>query len=300
MKFSIVTPSYNSQRFIRETVESVINQKGDFEIEYLIVDNFSTDQTKQIVNEYLDLLASGEFPIKCNGVKMKFVSDSDASMYEAIQKGFAQATGDIYAWINSDDIYLPGAFDIIQRTFSKFPQIQWLKGITSYINENSNIFTAGRCNLYQQDWIIQGVYGPLMHFIQQDSVFWRPALWEKSGGIDSKYKVAGDYALWRKFAQYEPLYSIYALVSCFRKVSGQKSEDPKKYWEEAFRLGTIDKLKHSLFKYFLFFNKYMPGYINHYFSLMFHRNDIYHLIMINNNSIELQSGKLSKLQKLLQ
>jgi hypothetical protein len=139
-----------------------------------------------------------------------------------------------------------------------------------------------------------------MHFIQQDSVFWRPALWDKSGGIDSNYKVAGDYALWRKFAQHEPLYSIDALVSCFRRVSGQKSEDENGYWEEAFRLGTIDKSKHSLFKYFLAYNKYLPRYIKEYFSLMFLGKDIYHLISTNDNSIKLQRDKLRNLQRLLQ
>ncbi|MCK4824281.1 glycosyltransferase, partial [bacterium] len=140
MKFTIITPSFNSQRFIRETVESVINQKGDFAIEYIVVDNCSTDQTRQIVEEYIDLLESGKFSLKCKSVCIEFLSGKDSSMYEAIQKGFSRATGDIYAWINSDDIYLPGAFDVFQRTFLKYSEVMWLKGITSYINENSNIF----------------------------------------------------------------------------------------------------------------------------------------------------------------
>lgn len=205
MRFTIITPSYNSQKFIRETVESVISQKGDFSIEYIIVDNCSTDQTRQIVEEYIDLLEAGKFSIKCNGVHIEFVSDKDSSMYEAISKGFARATGDIYAWINSDDNYLQGAFDIIQSTFSKYPQIKWLKGITSYNNENSNVFAVGQCNLYYQDWINKGLYGPVIHFVQQDSVFFLSELWNLSGGIAPSYFASGDFALWRKFAEHTPL-----------------------------------------------------------------------------------------------
>ena len=119
LKFSIVTPTHNSQRFVRETIESVINQKGNFVIEYILVDNCSTDLTKEIVEEYVNLFDTGKFPIKCNNVHIEFISGRDSSMYEAIQKGFSRASGDIYAWINSDDIYLQGAFDIIQRTFFK-------------------------------------------------------------------------------------------------------------------------------------------------------------------------------------
>lgn len=281
-KFSIITPTYNSQRFIRETIESVINQKGEFSIEYTIIDNCSTDQTRQIVEEYIDLLESDKFPIKCNGVYIKFISGRDSSMYEAIKNGFDQATGNIYAWINSDDIYLPGAFDVIKRTFSKYQQVQWLKGITSYINENSNIFATGLCNFYQQNWIIQGVYGPVMHFIQQDSVFWRPALWDKSGGIDSNYKAAGDYALWRKFAQHEPLYSINALVSCFRKVSGQKSADIKSYWQEVNDYERI-KDKYRLIRKYFSFESRIPRYLRPLCLRFISGNNPYHLITLENN-----------------
>ena len=299
MRFTIVTPSYNSERFIGETIESVINQKGDFSIEYVIVDNCSTDDTIAIVNEYIDLLKSGKMAIKSNYVRIKFISEKDSGMYEAIQKGFDQATGDIFAWINSDDIYLPGAFDFVHKTFKRYSQIMWLKGITSYINKNSTMYTVGRCWLYQQDWISNGLYGPTLQFIQQDSVFWRSDLWHLSGGIDSCYSVAGDFSLWRKFAEIEPLYSLNVYVSCFRKISGQISEDIKAYWQEVNDYDRI-KLKYKSVKRYFDLEPIIPRCLRPLCYRLISGKQQYHLVTLENN-IEplLREGGYYELRKLL-
>ncbi|MCF8069585.1 MAG: glycosyltransferase [Desulfobacterales bacterium] len=299
MKFTIITPSYNSQRFIRETIESVINQKGNFTIEYFILDKCSTDQTKQIVSEYINSINTGKLKLKCNKVKIEFISDKDSSMYDAIQKGFTRASGDIYAWINSDDIYLPGAFDIVQKTFSKYQHILWLKGITAYINENSNIFAVGKCNLYLQNWITNGVYGPVKHFIQQDSVFWRAELWNLSGGLDPSYSAAGDFVLWRKFAKYAPLWSLNCLVSCFRKVVGQKSEDIKTYWQEVKDYNQIKLENKSVKRYFLLEN-IIPRCLCPFCFRLFFGKQQYHLVTLEDNLEPcLREGNYYKLRKTL-
>jgi glycosyltransferase involved in cell wall biosynthesis len=299
LQFSIVTPSFNSQRFIRETIESVINQKGDFKIEYIVVDNCSTDQTRQVVEKYIDLLESGKFPLKCKSVCIEFLSGKDSSMYEAIHKGFSHATGDIFAWINSDDIYLQGAFDAIQRTFAKYQQIKWLKGITSYLNENSNIFSAGRCNLYNQNWISRGLYGPVLQFIQQDSVFWRAELWNSSGGIDPSYYAAGDFALWRKFAEHTPLWSLNSYVSCFRKVSGQKSQDINAYWQEVNDYNQIRHNYKSVKRYFAL-EPIIPRCLRPLFYRLVSGKQKYHLLTLANNMEPyLREGSYYELRKVL-
>ncbi|HEY4500327.1 MAG TPA: glycosyltransferase, partial [Candidatus Paceibacterota bacterium] len=99
MKFSIVTPVYNGQAHIRETIESVLSQEGDFEIEYFIMDGGSTDATVEIVLEYAS-----------RDKRVSVFSEKDSGMYDAVNKGFFKATGDVYAYINSDDVYEPGAF----------------------------------------------------------------------------------------------------------------------------------------------------------------------------------------------
>jgi glycosyltransferase involved in cell wall biosynthesis len=285
MKFSIVTPTHNSERYIRETIESVIKQKGEFSIEYFIFDNHSVDDTCSIVRRYQQSLAAGEVEIFCHDVQLHLVSEKDSGMYGAIKNGFARAAGDVYAWINSDDIYLAGAFDIVQRSLDQYPKILWLKGITSYINENSTIYSVGRCNLYRQDLIGAGVYGPILNFIQQDSVFWRSELWEKSGGVDEKYSLAGDYFLWKEFSKYTPLYSLNAYVSCFRKRPHQKSENINAYFQEIENCSgrapfISNKLRQSLAAIELLPRRLRP----HCYRLMFGLH-MHHLLLLENGVI---------------
>ena len=283
MKFTIVTPSYNSERYIRETIESVIKQRGEFSIEYIVHDNQSTDRTCNIVREYQELLAAGKIAIHCHGVQLHLYSEQDSGMYDAIKNGFARATGDVYAWINSDDIYLPGAFDAVQQTLKKFPEISWLKGITSYINENSTIYAVGNCNLYRQDLIRSGMYGPVLHFIQQDSVFWRADLWQKSGGIDAKFTLAGDYFLWNSFAELAPLYSLKASVSCFRKVPNQKSADIKAYFREIEKYSPLDKYLASKLRRYFARIECLPGILRPLcYRLAFGRHK-HHLVILKNS-----------------
>jgi glycosyltransferase involved in cell wall biosynthesis len=232
MKFTIVTPTYNSARFLSETIQSVLSQKGDFTIEHIIVDSRSQDDTAQIVKQYQRMLERGECNINCNGVALQFYQENDDSMYEAINYGFTKATGDLYGWINSDDIYLPGAFSVIARSIERYPEIKWIKGITSYINENSTIYETGQCFLYDQNWLNKGIYGRDAYFVQQDSVFWHSTLWKRAGGVDPRFKRAGDYFLWISFSRHAPLYTVKAYTSCFRKVEGQLSQNIDSYRKE--------------------------------------------------------------------
>jgi len=231
MKISIVTPVYNGEKYIEETILSVLTQEGDFDIEYIIMDGGSNDSTVTIAKKYENQLSSHNYPIKCNSISMSVVSEKDTGMYNAIEKGFNLATGDIYAWINSDDTYAPNAFSAISKTFESFPEIKWLKGITSFIDEG-NAIAPGRCYLYNQKWIKMGIYGRNAYFIQQDSVFWKPELWEKGGFKNTTLKYAGDYWLWISFAQFEPLWTINKEISFFRSHKNQITNDMGKYRKE--------------------------------------------------------------------
>jgi len=95
VKFTIVTPSYNQGAFVERTVESVVSQRGDFELEYLVVDGGSTDGTLDVLRRYEG--------------RLRFVSERDRGQSDAINKGFRAATGDVVAWLNSDDTYAPRA-----------------------------------------------------------------------------------------------------------------------------------------------------------------------------------------------
>jgi glycosyltransferase involved in cell wall biosynthesis len=221
VKFTIVTPTFNSARFLPETMASIASQQGDFSIEHIVVDNCSTDATTEIVREIDERIRSGRQPISCRSVDVSLISQPDNGMYEAINRGFAHATGDVYAYLNSDDIYLPGALATVARVFAEFPTCRWLKGITSYIDEHSTLFEAGELNLYDRGWLLDGAYGTDQYFVQQDSVFWRTDLHAAVGPFYEGPGTAGDYVQWMRFARETELVSIGALLSCFRVHPGQ-------------------------------------------------------------------------------
>ena len=111
MKFSIVIPSYNQGEFLERTLLSVINQGVETEI--IVIDGGSTDNSVEIIKKYEDKIAY-------------WVSERDRGQSHALNKGFAKATGDIFGWQNSDDIYMPGAFKKVLEVFEKFPDIHHL------------------------------------------------------------------------------------------------------------------------------------------------------------------------------
>ncbi len=113
--FSIVTATINQGHLIGETIESVISQKGDFSIEYVVMDGLSTDNTLKVLQKYKEQLDNGTYPIQCNRVVLRFKSEKDSGQSNAMNKAIALTTGEIIGEISSDDYYLPGAFDAAMR-----------------------------------------------------------------------------------------------------------------------------------------------------------------------------------------
>jgi glycosyltransferase involved in cell wall biosynthesis len=136
---SIVTPCYNAGRYIEETIRSVLYQEGDFKIDYIIIDGGSTDETLAIIRKYKDLMESRRCCLRCNDVRLDFISERDEGMYDALGKGFERTTGDIIAYINADDYYLPHAFSTVVEIFDKFPEVDWLTGMNMGYNEKGQI-----------------------------------------------------------------------------------------------------------------------------------------------------------------
>lgn len=192
-------------QYIEATIKSVLSQ-GYPNLEYIIIDGGSTDGTQQIIEKYKDQLAY-------------YLSEPDNGMYDAINKGFSKATGDIIAWINADDIYMPWTLHTINEVFTCFPETQWLGGKYAFLNEDgtlAQIFSKTSIRS-QKDiangWCREGVIGPL----QQESMFWRRELYVAAGGLDTSYKYAGDFELWTRFAQHAPLAKIDLPLAAFRK-----------------------------------------------------------------------------------
>lgn len=225
LKISIVTPSYNSERFIESTIRSVICQSYK-NCEYIIVDGGSQDETVSIIKKYEKKIAS-------------WVSEPDQGQYHAIQKGLDRATGDILCWLNSDDMLLPEALSLVASIFMQFPEVEWISTLKPGAWDANGYFMG--YNLipgFSKEAFWDGYYLPGTlrkgHYIQQESTYWRRSLWERSGAkIPEHLDFAGDFALWSRFYNHAELYGVDYPLAGFRLIQGQKSEAIEKYNNEA-------------------------------------------------------------------
>lgn len=231
--FSVITPCFNSEYYIAETIESVLSQAGPFKIQYIVVDGGSTDATLDIIKLYQDKLNDGHYSGKCLGIEFQYISEKDEGMYDAIAKGLRLAKGDICSYINSDDFYLNNAFKTVLSLFSFYTTVNWLTGIPNVYNFFGANFKRNMPFEYRQDFIRKGVYGRDLGHIQQESVFWRTNILQKVD-LDklSKLKLAGDYYLWHEFSKTNKLYIVDSIISGFRTHAGNKSKDIERYHDE--------------------------------------------------------------------
>jgi glycosyltransferase involved in cell wall biosynthesis len=211
MKISIITPSFNQLHFLRETVASIQGQVLDAEVEHIIVDGGSTDGTV----DYLQTL----------GESVRWISEPDKGQADAVNKGIAMATGEIIGWLNSDDLYLPGALEAVSGHFRRNPSCRWLYGrcriidkegreqwkwITKYKNARLQSFTFNK--LIREN------------FISQPAVFFRKELVEQAGQLDLQLHYTMDYDLWLRFAGISPACVVDQYLASFRRHGTSKSE----------------------------------------------------------------------------
>ena len=228
-KISIVTACYNSEKYLESCILSIMRQTYD-NIEHIIVDGASTDGTLEIIKKY-----EGKY-------NMRWISEKDSGMYDAIIKGFAMATGEIFAWLNSDDMYLPWACEVAAEVMSQ-TDVRWLTGIPhQYTERGVGHYIPRLTPVYPRRFIAKGYMdNRVSNFIQQESSFWSRELWQQHGAVVANYKTAGDYHLWRCFAKSEKLVTVDSVLSGIRVHGGQKSSDREAYYREVGPLSGFGK-----------------------------------------------------------
>jgi len=226
-RISIITPSFNQADFLEKTVQSVLGQNYP-NLEYIIIDGGSRDGSVDIIRKYENRLAY-------------WVSEPDKGHYDAVNKGMAKATGDIVAWINSDDMYVTNALQTVGSVMAELPQVKWLSSLNGICwDSDGAILGIFPVPGFSREAFLDGEYLPFksrhLGWIQQESTFWHRSLWEQAGGrIRTEFTLAGDFDLWSRFYGLTDLYGIDAPLGGYRKRQGQRSEDMKKYLEEAAR-----------------------------------------------------------------
>ncbi len=214
---TIVTPSFNQGEFIAETIESVIGQAGDFFIDYVIVDGGSIDDSVQIIREYDDLLQQGKWPVACRGITYRWLSEQDRGQADALMKGFRMAAGEILAWLNSDDLYLPGALETAADFFRNNQEGGLMYGAGEYCDREG--VTVGRYRTQEFDFRKLAWF----NFICQPSTFFRAEFFHGVGGLDTTLRFAMDFDLWIRMSRQFPGSYLPRLLSRYRLHGGSKT-----------------------------------------------------------------------------
>jgi len=221
-KISIITPSFNQAQFIEETILSVKNQ-GYSNYEHIILDGGSTDGTIEILEKYRS--------------DIRYISEKDAGQTDAINRGLRMACGDILAFINSDDFYLPGTFHKIADAFNQSDAL-WLVGdykIIDFQGRNIQRLVIQYKKFLRENALKRTIL--LANSIPQPSTFWKREVLEEIGFFNMEYRYAFDYEYWLRIMEWNRPFLIKEPLSAFRIHSQSKgSQDFVLQMDEELRI----------------------------------------------------------------
>jgi glycosyltransferase involved in cell wall biosynthesis len=206
LSISVITPSYNQGQFIERTIQSVLDQNAD--VEYLILDAVSTDNTIEILRKY--------------GQRIRWISEPDSGQADAVNKGILGTKGDIIAWINSDDVYFDGTLNTVKDYLEQNPDIDFVYGDAWYIDTNDRKTSP----YVTEAWNIERLKD--VCFICQPAAFFRRRVVERLGLLDTDLQYCMDYEYWLRFAEgnvhtaYLPVYLAGSRLYAENKTLGQK------------------------------------------------------------------------------
>jgi glycosyltransferase involved in cell wall biosynthesis len=194
-RITIVTPSFNQASYLEETILSVVTQDYP-SLEYIVVDGGSTDGSVDIIERYADRIDY-------------WVSEPDNGQADALAKGFSRATGDVFGWLCSDDIYKPGALHLAGAAFRLVDDLTFVYGDTEYLYPDGTRVVKPRISFH---------YGTMRYFniLSQPSTFFSRVAYERSGGISTDLGYAMDYDLFLRFGPHVKTVQIPVVLSTYR------------------------------------------------------------------------------------
>jgi glycosyltransferase involved in cell wall biosynthesis len=214
---TVITPSYNQARFIRRTIESVLSQDVPG-LQYLVFDGGSTDGTPEILREYAE--------------KLTAVIERDAGQADAVNKGLARATGAVIGWLNSDDVYYPGACARTLDVFESHPDVDVVYGEADHIDQEDSVIEPYYTEPFSYDRLKD------VCFLCQPAVFFRRSVVDRYGLLQAGLRYCMDYEYWLRILAERPPYFLQARLAGSRLHAQTKTLGSK----EAFHREILEML----------------------------------------------------------
>jgi glycosyltransferase involved in cell wall biosynthesis len=218
VRITLVTPSFNQAKYFEETLQSIAAQRDQLH-EWFVIDGGSTDGSVDLIKKYADKIDY-------------WVSEKDSGQSDAIQKGFSRATGDVLAWLNSDDVYLPGALATVRQAFDQHPNWDVLTGYHVQIDADSRVLSMHRIPRESPRAARWGIF-----HVAQQTCFFRRALFEKVGGLDLKLHCVMDGDLWCRMLGSNAVWGhVPRYLAAFRKHPTAKGLSWRKEYDQEMQI----------------------------------------------------------------
>lgn len=225
-RFTVVTPCKDAGDRALATAESVVRQRavrsGRVSLQYVVCDGGSDGTGERLRRELGE-----DVVVRC---------EPDRGMYDALAKGLRVADGDVVSYLNAGDVYHPSAFDVVADVMEAHP-VRWLTGMQVHCNEALQVTSATVPFRYRREFVLRGLYGRRLPFLQQEATFWaRSLLADVDLEVLAAQRLAGDYYLWRCFARTEEPAIVASYLGGFTRHGGALSGDLEAYRAELARL----------------------------------------------------------------
>lgn len=219
-RITVVTPSFNQGRFIARTIESVLAQ-GYPDVEHIVVDGLSTDETPGVLARYPHL---------------RVLREPDRGQAEAINKGFRLATGDVFCFLNSDDTLMPGALQRVAREIDPARGRHVVLGRCRHIDEDDRVLHIEHpCGFLHHRRVLE-IWKE--HCVPQPSTFWTAEVWRRCGPLNEHEPVVLDYDLFCRFSRHYHFHFVDQVLASYRLHSASKTctRDFDTVYREALRV----------------------------------------------------------------
>lgn len=207
-KITVITPSFNQAGFLEQTIRSVLLQNYP-RLEYIIVDGGSADESVEIIRRYEPWLAH-------------WSSEPDRGQSHAINKGLAQATGEVFCWLNSDDYFLPGALLTVGRMLATGSGNFAVVGHCLRVNSDGSPPSLLRGRYQSRRRLLEFWKGYEMH---QPAIFWRREVFEKTGWLDESLHLTMDFDYWARVARHFDFVNVDQALACANFHEAAKTGD---------------------------------------------------------------------------